>query len=454
MGLSWEEMCQKVVIDGRPGDVESAALGWEQLIKNLDNVKQSLDTNIKDLGTVWKGPAYEAFKGHVEQIAKDTGNIVADAEKGTGIVQSLKSAAEKLTAAQRDFPVPATCVNDVLEARNAKLTLSVGFFEAKVAPDFLGWLDPVTAVADWINDRSDEAAGVYQRVSGDYQNIAPGTPGDASGFQNQTPKTEIPKLDNGGGGGGGVGGVPDIGGGKPSIGDLGARPSIDANGMPDTGNLPGGSGTHPDLSGGYGTGSGAYPGTGGVPGTGGLEDDYSSGLAGAGGGGTPGLGSGLGGGGLGSSGLGGAGGLGSGGGLGSAGAGAGTGALAGGGALGRAVSPNMGPMMGGGAAGAGRGGGRGGGRVGAGGKLGAGGGMAPGMGGAAGGGAGRGGAGRGATGAGAGGRGAGARGAGMAGMGAGAGAGYGEEETPRNTWLEEDEDVWGADGGGTSGILR
>ncbi|RLP88347.1 WXG100 family type VII secretion target, partial [Micromonospora sp. CV4] len=339
MGLSWEEMCQKVVIDGRPGDVESAALGWEQLIKNLNNVKQSLDTNIKDLGTVWKGPAYEAFKGHVEQIAKDTGNIVADAEKGTGIVQSLKSAAEKLTAAQRDFPVPATCVNDVLEARNAKLTLSVGFFEAKVAPDFLGWLDPVTAVADWINDRSEEAAGVYQRVSGDYQNIAPGTPGDASGFENKTPKTEIPKLDNGGGGGGGIGSVPDIGG-KPSVGDLGAKPSIDANGMPDTGNLPGGSGTHPDLSGGYDTGSGGgYPGTGGVPGTGGLEDDYSSGLAGAGGGGTPGLGSGLGGGGLGSSGLGGAGGLGSGGG-GLSGGGAGAGVLAGGGALGRAVSPN------------------------------------------------------------------------------------------------------------------
>ncbi|CCH15653.1 Protein of unknown function [Micromonospora lupini str. Lupac 08] len=77
--------------------------------------------------------------------------------------------------------------------------------------------------------------------------------------------------------------------------------------------------------------------------------------------------------------------------------------------------------------------------------------MAPGMGGVAGGGgAGRGGAGRGAAGAG---RGAGARGAGGV-AGAGSGAGYGEEDTARNTWLEEDEDVWGADGGGTSGILR
>ncbi|MEH1166336.1 hypothetical protein V6V47_13200 [Micromonospora sp. CPCC 205539] len=447
MGLSWEEMCQKVVIDGRPGDVTSAALGWEQLIKNLNNVKQSLDTNIKDLGTVWKGPAYEAFKGHVEQIAKDTGKIVADTEEGSGIVQSLKGAADKLTAAQQDFPIPATCVNDVLEARNAKLTLGVGFFEAKVGPDFLGWLDPVTAIADWINDRSEEAAGVFQRVNGDYQNIAPGTPGEASPYGVKDPTQQIPNLDKGGGGGGGGGGkVPDIGG-NPSVGELGAKPSIGSTGVPDTGGLSGGSGAHPDLSGGYDSGSGSYPGTTG----GGLDDEYSSGLAGAGGGSTPGLGSG----GLGSSGLGGAGGLGSGGGLGSAGGGGGgAGMLAGGGALGRPVSPNMGPMMGGGAAGAGRGGGRGGGRVGgAGGKLG--GGMAPGMGGVAGGaGAGRGGTGRGAAGAGAGARGAGARGAGgMAGMGAGAGYGA-EEESARNTWLEEDEDVWGADGDGTPGILR
>ncbi|MET8251072.1 WXG100 family type VII secretion target [Micromonospora sp. NPDC005197] len=446
MGLSWEEMCQKVVIDGRPGDVESAALGWEQLIKNLNNVKQSLDTNIKDLGTTWKGPAYEAFKGHIEQISKDTGQIVADAEKGTGIVQSLKTAADKLTAAQRDFPVPATCVNDVLEARNAKLTLGVGFFEAKVSPDFLGWFDPVTAIADWINDQSEDAARVYEQVSGDYQAIAPGTPGDAGPPTTQSPTTEIPDLGTGGGGGGGGGGVPKLGGG-PSTGGLGATPSIGATDMPGTGNLPSGSGAHPDLSGGYDSGTGTYPSTGGVPGVGGADDEFSSGLAGAGGGGSPGLGSGLGGG-LGSGGLGSSSGLGSGGGgLG------GAGALAGGGALGRAVSPGMGPMMGGGAAGAGRGGGRGaGGRLGAGGKLG--GGMAPGMGGVAGGGgagAGRGGAGRGA--AGAGGRGAGARGAGGV-AGTGGGAGYGEEDTARNTWLEEDEDVWGADSGGTSGILR
>ncbi|PWR16154.1 hypothetical protein DKT69_07305 [Micromonospora sicca] len=75
--------------------------------------------------------------------------------------------------------------------------------------------------------------------------------------------------------------------------------------------------------------------------------------------------------------------------------------------------------------------------------------MGGGMAGAGGRSAGRGGA----AGAAGGARGAGARG-GVAGMGHGGGAGYGEEDTARNTWLEEDEDIWGADTGGTPGILR
>ncbi|MGS2615532.1 WXG100 family type VII secretion target [Micromonospora sp. LZ34] len=426
---SWEEMCQQIVIDGRPGDVASAALGWEQLLKNVNNVKESLETNVKDLGEVWKGPAYEAFKTHITGIAKQAGQLVEDAENHNGIVRSLNDAADKLTAAQREFPIPATCVNDVLEARNGRLVISAGFFEMKVKPDFLGWLDPISALADWINDRSEEAAQVYNQVSGEYSTIDSGTPGRATPPELTNPDVKTPNL-GGGPGAGSTGSVPGIGG-SPSTGGLGSSPSLNAAGMPDTGSPGIGSGAHPDLSGGYGSGAGGYPGSGS------LADDYGSGLAGAGTATPPGLGGG--GGGLpATSGLGGGGG---------GGGGMGGGMIPGGGALGRPVAAGMPPMMGGGAAGAGRGGGRGG-RLGAGGKLGGGVGMAPAMGGGAAGGA------RGGGRAGAGARGAGVRGAGVAGMGGAGGAGYGEEEAPRNTWLEEDEDVWGADGDGAPGVLR
>ncbi|MEU9507017.1 pentapeptide repeat-containing protein [Micromonospora sp. NPDC048170] len=433
---SWEEMCQQIVVAGRPGDVTSAALGWEQLLKNLNSVKESLDKNVTDLGEVWKGPAYDSFKTHVKQIATDTGRVVDDAEKHNGIVQSLKTAADKLSAAQADFPIPASCVNDVLEARNGRLVIDTGLFEMKVKPDFLGLLDPLTSLADWINDKSEEAAKVYTQVSGDYVTIDSGTPGDVRpAIDDRSPDVDTPNLDKPGSVNPNIGnpnvGNPNVGNpnvGNPNVGN----PNIDKFspgkpdlGMPDTKTPDIGSGAHPDLSGGY------------QPDTDSLADDYGSGLAGAGAPTVPALGGG--GGGMPStSGLGAGGGLGSGGGLG------GGGVIPGGGSLGRPVSPNMGPMMGGGAAGAGRNGGRGGGKLGAGG-------MAPMMGGAAGGG-GRGGGRAGAAGAGAKGVGAGARGfGGMAGAG---GAGYGEEETPRNTWLEEDDDVWGADGGGTPGILR
>ncbi|MFG3697725.1 WXG100 family type VII secretion target [Micromonospora sp. NPDC047620] len=430
---SWEEMCQQVVIAGRPGDVASAALGWDQLLKNLNSVKESLEKNVKDLGEVWKGPAYDSFKTHVEQIAKDTGRIVEDAQSQNGIVQSLNDAADKLSAAQAEFPIPASCVNDVLEARNGRLVISTGFFEMKVKPDFLGLLDPLTSLADWINDRSDEAAKVYNQVSGEYTSIDSGTPGQTTPLGVETPGVETPNL-NGGPGAGSTGNVPSMSG-MPSTGSMpgmGGTPSLNSADMPGTGNPDIGSSTHPDL-----TGGGYDPSDGYTPSTDSLADDYGSGLAGAapstsglGGGGLPGT-SGLGGGGLGGSG---GGGLGGGGGV-----------IPGGGSLGRPVTPNMMPMMGGGAAGANRGGG------GRGGKLGMGG-MGPMMGGGAAGNAGRGGARAGAAGAGA--KGAGVRGGGIAGMGGAGGAGYGDEDLSRNTWLEEDEDVWGADSGGAPGILR
>ncbi|MGK5441880.1 WXG100 family type VII secretion target [Micromonospora sp. URMC 105] len=444
---SWEEMCQQIVIDGRPGDVTSAAFGWEQLLKNLTTVKQNLETNVKDLGETWKGPAYEAFKTHIEGIAKSTGEVVADAESRGGIVNSLKDAADKLSAAQAEFPVPASCVNDVLEARNARITISAGFFEMKVKPDFLGLADPISSMVDWFNDKTDDANRVYGQVSGQYlaidSNLDAPTSSTTPAVSTDFTKPEL----GGGGGGGGGGGVPDIGGApstgglgdSPSMGGVGSPPGIGSGG-PGTGSVgPGiGTGTHPDLS----SGTGGYPGGG----TGSLGDEYGSGLAGAGGGVGTLPSSGLGGGGLpATTGLGSGGGAGGGPGLGGVG-----GMIPGGGALGKPVSTGMPGMMGGAAgAGAGRGGaGRGAGRLGGG--VGGMGGMAGGMGGAAG----RGGAGTGKAAAGGVRGGAGVKGGGLAGMGGGHGAGYGEEEAPRNTWLEEDEDVWGADGDAAPGILR
>ncbi|MFC3503989.1 WXG100 family type VII secretion target [Micromonospora krabiensis] len=443
---SWEQMAREVLVAGRPDHIASAALGWKELVKNIGEVKESLEKNVKDLGAVWKGPAYEAFKTHVEGLAKQAGNLQDDINSPgrgrVGIVTTLETAARNLETAQNAMPIPAACVGDVLAARNGEITLGVGMFEAKVKADLLGsWpAEQVGKLTDWVtgwfSDQEGEARKVYDQVNADYRDRVMETPTTRPDSAD-TYDSDVPNLDTGDRGKG-IGSVPDIGG-NAKTGGIGDVSTAKLDGMPETGKPGIGSGAHPELSNDYPdtTTGGGYPGTGGIP------DDYGTGLAGAGGGTAtaPGLGSGFGSGGtgLGASG----GGLGGGGGLSG---GAGAGMIPGGGALGRAVSPGMPPMMGGGAAGAGRGGG---GRLG-GGKLGAGG--MPGMGGMAGGGAaGKGGGGKaGAAGL----RGAGARGAGIAGMGGAGGAGYGEEESARNTWLEEDEDVWGADGDGAPGILR
>ncbi|GIF14946.1 WXG100 family type VII secretion target [Actinoplanes teichomyceticus] len=441
MSKSWEEMVQEVVIDGRPGDVRSAALGWQELLRHLRDVKQSLETNVKDLGETWKGKGYDAFKAHIDGLAKNVGYIVEDAETGSGIVTSLNTAASDLAQAQAAMPIPLASADDIAAARDGRLTLGIGTFEMKVKPDFLSWgpLDWGPKLHDWLFDQTAEARKVYEQVDDQYQGRAADMPGQTGGYQQVHGERTTPDLSGagasgaagaggfGGGAGAGAGGLPGTKGFNPS--------DIGSGGVGGTG-----SGTHPSTGGGGtypSTGGGDHPGTGGYPGTGtsgagpgagsGYDPgDYGSGLAGAGGGGA-GLGTGgagLGGGGLGSAGLGG-GGLGSTAGLGGgAGAGAGGGgAIPGGGALGKGVGTGLAPgMMGAGAGAGGRGQG-----TGAGTKGGAAGALRAGGGGAA-----------------AGGMAPGARG----------GHGFGEDQADRNSWLQEDEDVWGAGGDLPPGVLR
>ncbi|GAA2676632.1 WXG100 family type VII secretion target [Actinoplanes palleronii] len=445
MSKSWEEMVQEVVVDGRPGDVRSASLGWQELLGHLRDVQTSLETNVKDLGATWKGKGYEAFKAHIDGLAKTTGYLVEDAEKNDGIVASLSGAADRLHEAQAAMPIPLASQVDIAAARDGRLVLGVGTFEVKVKPGFLSW-GPQSWGAklhDWMFDQTSEARKIYDQVDNQYQTQAANMPEpiiETGGGLDKGYTT--PDLGGGGGSGGGAGGfgggagggaggMPSSKGFNPS--DIGSGGGVGTGG---SGNYPsgGGSGDYPSTGGigdypSSGGGSGSYPGTGSgsYPGSGSDPGDYGTGLAGAGGGGIGGGGGGLGGGaGIGSAGLGGLGstsGLGSTAGLGGGAAGAGGfggGAIPGGGALGKPVSGAAPGMMGGGAgAGAGKGGAGKAGGTKAGSSL------------RAGGGAGAGGA-------------PGSRG----------GAGYGEDGQERNSWLQEDEDVWGTGGDLPPGVLR
>lgn len=438
---AWEEMVQQVVVDGHPGKVRSAAGNWQALLDNLRSIKESLESNITDLGQAWKGPAYEAFRENIEAQAKLIGRVIEDAEKGEGIVQSLNSAADRLAQAQADMPVPYAALDDILRAREANLILDVGLFEAKVSADFLS-LPPVewtAKVMDWFNDQTAEARAVYDRVNNEFQGTAPAMPGEAIPLDTVELKPETPDLRSGPGAGSltgmpGTGGMPGAGGIPGGVPGIGSPGDVDATSRDPYGGIPNtpydyDPGSPPDFD----------------------DDTYGTGLAGA----TPGVGGGGFGGGIGGGIGGGAGGIGGGSGLGGAGGGLGGvgGTPPGGGALGRPVTPGFLPgMMGGMGGGAGSGG-----RRGAGG-LGTGRGGVAALGGRGAGSA-LGGARAAAGGSAAGGRVAGAGGRGMGGMAAmgglgGYGAGFGDQEHDRNSWLQEDDDVWGAEGDTPPGVLR
>ncbi|MGC4750575.1 WXG100 family type VII secretion target [Micromonospora sp. DT201] len=456
--LSWEDMARQVLVAGRPADVTSAALGWQALLGNIDEVKRLLDADIHDLGDSWKGPAYDAFRTHMEGLTKQAESIVDGArEPGSdqhSIVTVLQTAAQDLERAQNAMPVPQGCVGDLAAARNGAIVIDTGLFEASIRADFAGsW--PVEKfgqlndrIGEFFNDNTEDARKAYDRVSDDYADRERETPGGAllDGYTDGGPSGVNLEGPPGTGGAGNAAGL----GGGPSTGGLGGEPSL-ATGYTGSGGAGYGSGAHPDLSSGaggydgYDGSDGSAPSGSGKPsvvgndlGGGALVGEYSSGLAsaGAGTGTLTGVNSGFGAGG----GLPSATGLGAGGGGlgGTAGLGGASGHIPGGGSLGRPVSLGMPPMMGGAAGTGGAGRGAKGPSSSRGGAA-----MTPGMVGAGG----RGGAGS---------TGARAAGGGVRGglTGTNSGADDGNEESQHGTWLREDDDVWGADDDGTDGVLR
>ena len=233
----WEQMAREVLVAGRPDKVQSAALGWKELLKNVGQVQESLQQNVKDLSTVWKGPAYEAFKSHVEGLAKQAGGLVDAAEKpGRGrvsIVTNLETAAKQLQQAQDTMPIPAACVGDVLAARNGELVLGVGLFETRVKADLMGsWpMEKMGELGDWVSgwfsDQEGDARKVYNEVNGNYQDRVLESPSGGPSGSVSNPRPDIPNLGTGPGTGGG-GGVPGIGGTPSTAVSAAARRRVPA----------------------------------------------------------------------------------------------------------------------------------------------------------------------------------------------------------------------------------
>ncbi|GGM05677.1 WXG100 family type VII secretion target [Dactylosporangium sucinum] len=401
---SWEDVIAMVVIPGNPAAIEQAADEWRELLRRVHEVERVLTEVNKDLEH-WKGAGGEEYRRHISDMIKKIKGIYSELDN---LPHYLDQAAGNLRTAIDKIPIPDDMAYEVMAAKNGYIAngkvsgpwFAGGIYDTLLpvygnkwydeAREFFTWDWASHKLRDWISTQDDKAKDAYQALAGQHSNTMSHMPGaNTTGFDD--PRDPEPFDPTDPKLPGGPGGVPDLGKGMgdPKIGGPGIT---DPSKNPDLGN--------PDFT----NPSTTDPNLGDPPGTG---------LAGAGGGGIGGLGN-----------------------PGSGGLGPGVGGLGGGG------------------------GGLGGGGLGAGGLKAGGagglGGMMPGMG--IGGGAGRGvtgaGAGRGGVkGGGAGGKGLGGARGGLGMMphgGAGHGNGDGEDH---NTWLQEDEDVWGSDSEAPPSVL-
>jgi hypothetical protein len=378
---SWEEIVDRVTVKGNYFNVQEAARGWERVFQRLDELRGDLE-DLSKKSESWTGGAADAFRGHLKNHIDLLGRLADDHRR---IVHGLDACHDHLKQAVNSIEIPTWMYSEV---ESKQLAYHQGGEIPGYSPGSFGH-------------------GYLKYVMGDGISSVP-LVGDAwkalDGWirdREASAQTAYANLVRGYGGE--YQNIPE--GNQQGSSTVAGVTDVNPTGPSGVGSPGLGHGTAPQLRHGSAPPGFAAPHTGGepsVPGGSDVDPGYG-GLAGS----TPGgfTGAGPGAGGLAGIPGGGPGGAMAGGGAGLGGLGAG--ALAGGaaGVAGRGL-PSLGPSV------------------------------APtGLGGAAGG--------PGAGGRGSGGRGTGSRGGGMLGGGQGGGHGYGDDDG-RSTWLQEDDDVWGA----------
>ncbi|MFG1678007.1 hypothetical protein [Micromonospora sp. NPDC049282] len=491
-GGTWERAVREVTLSADPETVGSVGTGWNNLSTALGYLRDSLvgrsfvgpiatgqerphSGGLPGLLAGWKGSGGDAYRDHLNGIGKDIEELITHASGVSGALSRIEG---DIRTAVASIPIPLMddfgwnewSLPGGTELDDARDGESQSGFLASLRKDYQanqalyadgafrdkaddleatmkvdgnasdqkrgGWWDTKSHLDNWYRDNQEAANKAMSplpvAVETERPKLVVPQPTAKDQRDGYTPDTRTPPsgvpdtgLPGGGGGGGGGGGkMPSLGstgigggGGGGGSYDGGSFTPPPTTGGADLGGRPGGAGTHvPPV-----TGAGA-------PGS--LDDDYGSGLAGAGGPGTitpGGPGSTFGGGGGGLSTVGG-------GGFGGGGAGLGSAGGLGGGGLGAAGGMGVGALPG---------------------MVGGGNGKVPPLTSAAN-------ALRGATGAGGAGVGAGGPRGGMAGgammgggmMGGHGGAGHGGGGGEHSSWLTEDDDPWGAGDGASPGILR
>ncbi|MDG4756501.1 hypothetical protein [Micromonospora sp. WMMD710] len=485
-GGTWERCVREVTLSADPETVGSVGAGWSNLSAGLGYLRDALvgrsfvgpiatgqeRPHVGGLPAMlagWKGSGGDAYREHLGEIGKQIEDLITDASNVSGALTRIEGDIRRAVATipiplMDDFGWNEWSLPNGTELDDSRDGESTSGFLAALRQDYQsnpgsyadgafrdkaddleatmkvdgqagdqkrgGWWDTKSHLDNWYRDNQQAAntamSPLPKAVYTERPKLVvqdPGTNTDVYRPDDRTPpKGRTDTGDIGGNGNVDIGGNPDIGSRPPGVSDTGNGPtsSVGPFSPPTTGGPGGPSPTGSDPFNPPSTGSG-YPSG---------DEDYSSGLAGAGPGGLgSGYGGGLGGSGVGSAGLGGAGGgFGAGGGVGAAG-----GIGAGGGGLGAAGGIGVGGIPG---------------------MVGGGNGKVPPMTSAANalrtaaGGAGGAGMAGGARG------GAGMMGGGMMGGAGGAGHGGGGTGSEHSSWLTEDDDPWGPGDGASPGILR
>lgn len=119
---SWEEIVNRVTIASNYAKVRGAAQHWQAAFEQASGRRQSLQ-NLSERSESWRGAGGNAFRDHIAKVVGVLDKTVQNHER---VVAKLNACADHLEAAVRKIPIPSWMYEDVVRMRQDYATNGSG----------------------------------------------------------------------------------------------------------------------------------------------------------------------------------------------------------------------------------------------------------------------------------------------------------------------------------------
>jgi hypothetical protein len=177
--VSWEQAAVEVLVYGRTETIGELEGDWQTALRRGGEVSRELRRTAGGLQS-WQGPAGDVYRGKLADLASRLDGVESDCG---GIVPALTAARQSLAAAQETMPVPSEAVDNLAWARlkGDGGPVGSGSFWAAAQRAVVGGATDIGArlsdkLRNWFTGEEAKARRIHAAVNGEYEQVDASAP--------------------------------------------------------------------------------------------------------------------------------------------------------------------------------------------------------------------------------------------------------------------------------------